>query len=290
MSSTDAAIGTPCSCSIDVEQAVEPESRPRQRMPADEEAPERRRFDRLDFLPQPRQRSLPHRAQHFGVAPLAAAAARPELAVDDAAARHQTLQRGIDHRHAEAEARADVLARERPCVRPKRRTRSTTGSATGSSSVTGSPGGSGTPIASRYRAASSTAMIRSSPAMRTASARRVLTSSSIAGSAMPASLRGSISSRDRSPSRSSRSWTASVDRAWKRAAGAAAPARACRARIRRADRAARCRRSGRAAAIDRPTAPARAVRPAAHRRRRCSWRRSRTAATPRTATASATRR
>ena len=66
---------------------VEPVSRPRQRMPADEEAAERRCFDRLDFLPQARQRSLADRAQHFDIAPFAPAATRTELTVDDAATR-----------------------------------------------------------------------------------------------------------------------------------------------------------------------------------------------------------
>ena len=127
-----------------------PCSRPRQRMPADQEPAERRRFDRLDFLPQPRQRSLANRAQHFGVAPLAPAAAGAELAVDDAAAREQALR--ARHRSTATPRPRRALTSllvNGPCVRPKRRTRSTTGSATGSSSVAGRPGGSGTPIASR---------------------------------------------------------------------------------------------------------------------------------------------
>ena len=109
-SSTDAAIGTPCSCSITSSRPSSPWRWPRQPVPVHEEAAERRRLNRLDLLPQPRQRSLPHRAQHLGVAPLAAAAAGTEFAVDHPASGQQPRQRRIDHREAQAQAR-----RRRPC-------------------------------------------------------------------------------------------------------------------------------------------------------------------------------
>ena len=292
VSSTDAATGTPCSCSIASSRPSSPRLRPRQRMPADQEAPERDRFDRLDFLPQPRQRSLPHGAQHFGVAPLAAAAARAELAVNDAAAGQQRSQRGLDHRDAEAEARADVLAGERSvrAAEPPHQIADRIGHR----------------LEQRHRQAR-----RHRHADRIAIARGILDRDETlfaAGESHREGPPGLDELVDRRRRRSRRRCAARSRCATDRraaaagrgprrsiahenaAAGAAAPVRACRARIRRADRAARCRRSDRAAAIDRPTAPARGARPAAHRRRRCSWRRSRTAATPRTATASATRR
>ena len=69
-------------------------------------------FDGFDFLPQPRERSLPHGAQHLGVAPFTPAPARSELAVDGAAHRQQAHERGLDNRGAEAETGADVACGE----------------------------------------------------------------------------------------------------------------------------------------------------------------------------------
>jgi hypothetical protein len=97
-----------------VEQAVESPLRSRQRVPSDQEASECDRFNRLHLLPQPRQRSLPHGAQHFGVAPLSAASPGPKLAVHHPAACQELGQCRINHRHSEAESRADVLAGKWP--------------------------------------------------------------------------------------------------------------------------------------------------------------------------------
>ena len=70
----------------DIEQRVEPGARAGQPVPGDEEPAEHVRLDRLDLLAQRRQRAAADEAQHVGVAPFAALAAGPELALDDPAA------------------------------------------------------------------------------------------------------------------------------------------------------------------------------------------------------------
>ena len=78
--------------------ASRPARRPCQPVPGGEEAAEHVRLDRLHLLAQRGERTAADDAQHVGVAPLAALAARPELAFDDAAGRGQPAQRGLDHR------------------------------------------------------------------------------------------------------------------------------------------------------------------------------------------------
>src|SRR4029077_13818690 len=71
-------------------------------------------LDRFNFLPQPRERTLPDHAQHVGRAPLAPASAWPELAFDDASPRTQRIECVVHHRGPETEARRAFAGGERP--------------------------------------------------------------------------------------------------------------------------------------------------------------------------------
>ena len=82
-------------------------------MPVGEEAAERGGRHRLDLLAQPRQRSPLERAQHLHVAPLAAALAGGDVALGDAARGAERAERDAGRGHAEAEARGEILDRER---------------------------------------------------------------------------------------------------------------------------------------------------------------------------------
>ena len=195
MSSTDAAIGTPCSCSITSSRPSSPCSRPR----------------RANASRRGSARARPLRPARPPAAAARAIAAAPCAALRRRTTRgrgrpgrnspsttrplgQQARERGLDHRDAEAKARADVLARERTMRaaeaphqiadrigdrleqrhRQSRRQRHADRIA----------------IARRILDRDE-ALARRRCARR--SARRVLTSSSIAGSATPASLRSSIS-------------------------------------------------------------------------------------------------
>ena len=90
---------------------------PGDRLPRQREPAERGAIDRLHLFPQPRQRALPQCAQDIGAAPFALEAARPELALHDAARGGKPRQRLLDDGDAKTESRRAGYARERP-VRP----------------------------------------------------------------------------------------------------------------------------------------------------------------------------
>ena len=103
---------------------------------------------------------------------------------------------------------------ERPVRAGQRATSPRSASGTGSRNASGRPLGGIAPRPSRYRPASSAAMIRSSPARRIAHARRSATSSRTTSPAV-ARVRepGAISDGERSPMRRSRSCRPSAPRA-----------------------------------------------------------------------------
>jgi hypothetical protein len=196
-----------------VEQPVEAGARPRQAVPRHQEAAEGRGIHRLDLLSQLRERSLPHVAQHFGVAPFAAAAPRPELAIGHAAGGAQAHQRRIDHGAAQAQARAQIAAGKWP-VRariPAHEVADRIGDRL--EQRLGQAGRQGcaqaVAIARGVFNRDQARLPRDAHLDGAPLGRELRT----AAPATPGRLRAAISSRDRSPRRSSRSCTASVDRA-----------------------------------------------------------------------------
>ena len=161
-------------------------------------------------------------------------------------------------------------------------------SAAGSRNVAGNPGGNGTPSASRYRAASSTA-INAFAAGRSRTRTRLARSHQCRRSSrqLPDShARAQSPQRSRSPSRSSKSWTPSgcaPDTRDRAIATAPPPLRWRSDRAVREDRV--CPESPRNCDPDQSTRPARAAPPAAHRRRRYNSRHRKTAGQQRKATA-----
>ena len=151
--------------------------RRRHALPRGQEARQRRRLHRLDLAAQPGQRAPPEQAQHVRVAPLALDAAGPELAAQERARLDEPRERLLDDpdREPPAGAPAPPPGRDRasgptgPGARRARR-------ASRPRNAAGVPGGGWAPVASRYRAASSTAIQRASPPIRTTTARRVAAS------------------------------------------------------------------------------------------------------------------
>jgi hypothetical protein len=82
-------------------------------LPFRQEARERIRRHRLNFLAQGRERPAAQPPQHLDRAPFAAARARAELPVDHALVGGEPLERVEHDRRAEAEAGCDILHRER---------------------------------------------------------------------------------------------------------------------------------------------------------------------------------
>ena len=75
-----------------VEQRIDASPRRADAVPRQQEPPERVGLDRLDLLPQPRERAAAQAAQDVGVDPFAIGAARTELALDEAARLGQPRQ------------------------------------------------------------------------------------------------------------------------------------------------------------------------------------------------------
>jgi hypothetical protein len=96
-----------------IEQGIEAGARPCHAVPRDGQPAEGVGVDGLDLLPQPRERALPHRAQHAGLAPLLVRAARAERALDDTPRRGEALQRAVDGRAAQPEPLRALVGRER---------------------------------------------------------------------------------------------------------------------------------------------------------------------------------
>ena len=211
VSSIDAGSGAPCSCSIASSSASRP-PRGAARSPCHVSVnrPSAPRSTGSTCLPQPRQRALPQRAQDVGVAPFALEAARPELA--------------LRRRGPLADSRRAAIARRRPTPRPNRAAQSARRERPVRARVAqhqvaervahrlaaasrGSPCGSGAPSASRYRAASSTAMKRGCTGDRRSGGRGVRRRAASIARASASELRRARRSRraSRSPNRSSRS-------------------------------------------------------------------------------------
>ena len=214
-----ATSGTPCSCSTTSSSA----SRPRRDRPMPVPATRNRPSTcgstgstSWRSRASERRRSA---AQDLGVAPLAAVAAGPELALDDAAGVGQALQRARRPRAAPRPKRARDVAGGERAVRARVAAHQIAD-------------GIGDRLEQRLRQARAAAACRArrdsarrprrrraAPRRRCAPAatRRSATSSATAVSASPGDrCARASSSRVRSPRRSSRSCTASADRAWKR--------------------------------------------------------------------------
>ncbi len=82
-------------------------------LPHRQEPRQRLRRNRLHLLAQPGQRPAAQPAQHLGLTPLDPTATRPELPADHPSGGRQPLQRGGDHRDAQAQAGGAVLDGER---------------------------------------------------------------------------------------------------------------------------------------------------------------------------------
>ena len=100
-----------------VEQRIEPTSAAHHALPMRDQPSEHRRLDRLDLMSQLCQRSPPDRLQDLGIAPLAAGASGPEIALEQAPAGGKLFQQRLGDRSAETVSRREVRRRERR-VRP----------------------------------------------------------------------------------------------------------------------------------------------------------------------------
>ena len=184
-------------------------------LPASKEARVRRTVDRLDILSQARERATTKRSQDIGVAPLAFAAARAEVAVEHRSGLFEPLQR-LPHerfgnnppfgRRGSEEWRVGArVARQQPVQRriagleEHGRHRLRRGHAEGVAEAARRP---------------RSAIQRSSPPMRTRQARWLASSASSQSSAADGSVqRTEASNAVRSPRRRKRSWTWSAFRA-----------------------------------------------------------------------------
>ena len=119
-------------------------------VPGQREARERRLLDRLDLAPQARDRGAPDAPQHLDVAPLAAAAARPQRAAHERALALERDELALGDRRLEAVALGQrVRVGNGPRQRAKRATSERSASGTGSRKAAGTPPGGIVPSASR---------------------------------------------------------------------------------------------------------------------------------------------
>src|SRR5205823_13800248 len=96
-----------------VEQRIQAGAPSDESLPRGDESSQHRRIDGLDLLPQLRERAPANRLQDIGIAPLAAAAARPELPFEQTARSGERLHQRIDNRAAETIPLAKLIAGER---------------------------------------------------------------------------------------------------------------------------------------------------------------------------------
>src|SRR5262245_30355471 len=82
-------------------------------MPCEKKAAERVSIDRLDFLAETRERTLPQRAQHIGVHPVRLAPAGPELTLHHTPCFNKAGEKAFDCFRVNSEAGAHLNGRER---------------------------------------------------------------------------------------------------------------------------------------------------------------------------------
>ena len=97
-----------------IEQRVQPRSPADDALPVRDEASEDGGFDRLDLMPELRERPAADRLQHVRVAPLASGSAGPELSFEQSAAVHELLQQRFGGRSSKPVPFGQLLGRERP--------------------------------------------------------------------------------------------------------------------------------------------------------------------------------